>query len=56
MDVEDNEDIQIITERRLLYVCMTRAKQGLVMCSFGQPSRFLLEIDSNKIDHIDHKD
>lgn len=56
MDVEDNEDIQIITERRLLYVCMTRAKQGLIMCSFGQPSRFLLEIDSNKIDYIDHKD
>ena len=51
VDVEDNEDIQIITERRLLYVCMTRAKQGLIMCSFGQPSRFLLEIDSDKIDY-----
>lgn len=51
MDVEDNEDIQIITERRLLYVCMTRAKLGLVMCSSGQPSRFLLEIDSNKLEY-----
>lgn len=51
MDVEDNEDIQIITERRLLYVCMTRAKLGLFMCSSGQPSRFLHEIDSKKLEY-----
>ena len=51
MDVDDNEDIQIITERRLLYVCMTRAKQGLIMCSSSKPSRFLLEIDPSKIEY-----
>jgi len=49
MDIEDNKDIQIITERRLMYVCMTRAKQGLYMCSSRKPSRFLNEIDSSKI-------
>lgn len=51
MDIEDNEDIQIVTERRLLYVCMTRARQGLVMCSSSKPSRFLLEIDPSKIEY-----
>lgn len=51
IDVEDNEDIQITTERRLMYVCMTRAKKELYMCSYGNPTRFLNEIERNTIDY-----
>ena len=44
-EVEDREE-HINTERRLLYTCMTRAKQSLRMTFSGAPSPFLDEIDS----------
>jgi superfamily I DNA/RNA helicase len=47
---EENDDIQINTERRLLYTCMTRAKSTLTLITSGQPSRYLSEIDPSKIE------
>ncbi|MGL4345704.1 MAG: S24 family peptidase [Cellulosilyticaceae bacterium] len=34
-----------ITERKLMYVGMTRAKSKLFMCSYGEPSKFIRDID-----------
>lgn len=50
------DEDQIATERRLLYVCMTRAKNELFMYSFGEKaSRFLYEIENGKTYIIDHR-
>lgn len=35
-----------ITERKLLYVGMTRAKKKLFMCSYGEESKFVKDIDT----------
>jgi len=45
---QENEDqqIQITTDRKLLYVGMTRANDLLYMTSSGVPSKFILEIDT----------
>lgn len=45
---EDNIDLQISTERRLLYTAMTRAHNRLFMLGFGEPSLFISEISSDK--------
>lgn len=50
------DEDQIATERRLLYVCMTRAKNELFMYSFGEKaSCFLYEIESGKTNIINHR-
>lgn len=45
---EEEDEQHIITERRLLYTCMTRARKTLLMFSTGVPSRYLAELDSSK--------
>lgn len=42
---DDNDELHISTERRLVYTCMTRARHTLHLISTGQPSRYLAEID-----------
>lgn len=42
---DDNDELHISTERRLVYTCMTRARHTLHLVSTGQPSRYLAEID-----------
>lgn len=49
---EDDDEVQISTERRLLYTSMTRAKDKLFLLSSGNPSRYLFEIERNKINMI----
>ena len=45
---DDNDDLQISTERRLLYTCMTRARNELWLAtSTDNPCRFLDEIDAS---------
>lgn len=41
---------QEATERRLLYVSMTRAKVGLYLTYGGEPSRYLKELDSRLLE------
>lgn len=47
---EPDDEIHITTERRLLYTCMTRAANTLLMTYSGFPSRYFAEINSNLID------
>lgn len=49
---DENDDIQISTERRLLYTSMTRAREKLFLTSNGNPSRYLLEIDASLVDKV----
>lgn len=49
---EDDDEVQISTERRLLYTSMTRAKEQLYLLSSGNPSRYLFEIDKNLLEII----
>jgi superfamily I DNA/RNA helicase len=49
---DENDEVHISTERRLLYTAMTRARENLFLLSCGQPSRYLAEIDKNLIDVI----
>ena len=42
---EEEKLIEEITERKLLYVGMTRAQEKLFMCSYGEPSKFIRDID-----------
>ncbi len=44
---EEQRQIEEITERKLLYVGMTRAQQKLFMCSYGAESKFIDDIDKN---------
>lgn len=50
--INEDDEYHISTERRLLYTCMTRAKNNLYLLSSGVPSRYLNEIDSKYIDVI----
>ena len=49
---EPNDEIHISTERRLLYTCMTRARNNLYLFSSGEPSRYLKEIENELLDNI----
>ena len=50
--VSDHDEFHISTERRLLYTCMTRARNNLYLFSSGNPSRYLNEIGSKLLDDI----
>ena len=52
--IDENDDYHLSTERRLLYTCMTRAKNKLfLLCSNrNNPCRFLSEINSNYLTEI----
>jgi superfamily I DNA/RNA helicase len=47
---EPNDDLHLTTERRLLYTSMTRAVKSLLITYFGNPSRYIAEIDPNLIE------
>ena len=47
---EPDDELHITTERRLLYTCMTRAANTLLITYSGSPSRYFAEINSNLID------
>lgn len=49
---DDNDEVHISTERRLLYTAMTRAREKLFLLSYGNPSRYLAEIDETLIDRV----
>ena len=55
--IDDNDEFHISTERRLLYTCMTRARNKLFLFSSDKdnPSRYLNEIDSELLDDIGPK-
>ncbi|AOM79488.1 ATP-dependent helicase [Pedobacter steynii] len=53
-DIDD--EYHISTERRLLYTSMTRARERLYLLSFGNPSRYLSEIDTELVENIDSGD
>ncbi|MFT6834192.1 MAG: superfamily I DNA/RNA helicase [Francisellaceae bacterium] len=44
---EEEDDLHITTERRLLYTCMTRACKTLTLTYAGEKSRYLNEIDKD---------
>jgi len=46
---EENDEVHISIERRLLYTAMTRAKADLFLLCCGLPSRYLSEIDEQFI-------
>lgn len=46
---DDNDEVHISTERRLLYTAMTRAREKLFLLSSGEPCRYLMEIDQNLV-------
>lgn len=54
--IDENDAFHVSTERRLLYTCMTRAKERLFLfCSDRRnPSRYLKEIAPNLLDDISH--
>jgi superfamily I DNA/RNA helicase len=49
-DAED--EFHISTERRLLYTCMTRARERLYLLASDTPTNYLSEIDSDLLDEI----
>ncbi len=49
---DENDEFHISTERRLLYTCMTRAKEKLFLLSSGSPTRFLAEIDDSLVEVV----
>lgn len=53
--IETDDEFHISTERRLLYTCMTRAKNKLFLFSSGVASRYLSEIDENLLEDITPK-
>ena len=55
--IEEDDEFHISTERRLLYTCMTRARNKLFLFSSDKdnPSRYLKEIDSDLLDDISPK-
>lgn len=55
--IEEDDEFHISTERRLLYTCMTRARNKLFLFSSDKdnPSRYLKEIDSELLDDISPK-
>lgn len=56
--IEEDDEFHISTERRLLYTCMTRARNKLFLLSSNKqnPSRYLKEIDSKLLLDITPKD
>jgi superfamily I DNA/RNA helicase len=56
--IDANDEFHISTERRLLYTCMTRAKNALYLLSSDKnnPSRFLKEIDPDLLLDMSRKD
>jgi superfamily I DNA/RNA helicase len=50
--ISDDDEFHISIERRLLYTCMTRARNNLYLLSSGTPSRYLNEINSEFLDEI----
>jgi superfamily I DNA/RNA helicase len=46
---DENDEVHISTERRLLYTAMTRARERLFLLSSGYPSRYLNEIDEKAV-------
>lgn len=54
---DDDDEYHVSTERRLLYTCMTRARNKLFLFSSDKetPSRYLKEIDSELLDDISPK-
>ena len=49
----DNDDeLHVSTERRILYTCMTRARDTLQLTFTQKPSRFLSEIEIDLVDEI----
>ncbi|NEV94192.1 ATP-dependent helicase [Psychroflexus sp. YR1-1] len=52
--IEADDEYHISTERRLLYTCMTRARNNLFLFSSDRvnPSRYLVEIDSSLLNNI----
>lgn len=50
--ISDDDAFHISTERRLLYTCMTRARNNLYLLSSENPSRYLNEINSEFLDDI----
>ena len=50
--ISDDDEFHISTERRLLYTCMTRAKNNLYLLCSEDPSRYLNEIRSDLFDKI----
>jgi superfamily I DNA/RNA helicase len=55
--IEEGDEFHISTERRLLYTCMTRARNKLFLFSSDKdnPSRYLKEIDSDLLNDISPK-
>ena len=51
---EDNDELHISTERRLLYTCMTRARNMLFLLCSGKPSRYIKEINEDYLDIVDN--
>jgi superfamily I DNA/RNA helicase len=49
---DENDELHVSTERRLVYMCMTRARETLNMISTGQPSRYLSEIDPTSVERV----
>jgi superfamily I DNA/RNA helicase len=52
-DDEEEDEVHVATERRLLYTAMTRAKDRLYLLNHGTPSRYIAEIDEDLIEKID---
>ena len=50
--VEKHKDRGVASERRLLYVAMTRARKRLFIVASGKPSRFLAEISPSRISPV----
>ncbi len=50
--IESDDEFHISTERRLLYTCMTRARNNLYLFSSAEPSRYLKEIDEVLLNDI----
>jgi len=49
---DEDDDLHISTERRLLYTAITRAKEKLFLLSSSTPSRYLDEIDKSLVNII----
>ena len=39
-------------DRKLMYVGMTRAEEKLFLCSHGEPSKFINDIDKNFLEFV----
>lgn len=49
---DDNDEYHISTERRLLYTCMTRAREKLMLLCSASPSMYLGEIDKQFVNVV----